>query len=87
MSNTLTINDYSGFVNGFLNSISKVSEEIGLEYQLNNRKEEDEAVNVMKEYGLQVNNLTSEQAKEWNNLVNDTENNNLITYHRFRYIV
>jgi hypothetical protein len=27
MSNTLTINDYSGFVNGFLNSISKVSED------------------------------------------------------------
>ena len=29
----------------------KVSEEIGLEYQLNNRQEEDEAVNVMKDYG------------------------------------
>ena len=49
--------------------MAKVSEEIGLEYQLNNRKEEDEAVNVMSEYGLQVNNLTSEQAKEGNNLV------------------
>ena len=47
----------------------KVSEEIGLEYQLNNRKEEDEAVNVMKNYGLQVNNLSQEQINEWNVLV------------------
>ena len=49
--------------------MTKVSEEIGLEYQLNNRKEEDEAVNVMKEYGLQVNDLSPEQTEEWNNLV------------------
>ncbi len=47
----------------------KVSEEIGLEYQLNNRKEEDEAVNVMKNYGLQVNDLSNEQIYEWNVLV------------------
>ena len=47
----------------------KVSEQIGLEYQLNNRKEEDEAVNVMKNYGLQVNDLTKEQVSEWNVLV------------------
>ena len=47
----------------------KVSEEIGLEYQLNNRKEEDEAVNVMKNYGLQVNDLSKEQINEWNVLV------------------
>mgnify|MGYP006202448173 FL=1 len=47
----------------------KVSEEIGLEYQLNNRKEEDEAVNVMKNYGLQVNDLSQEQINEWNVLV------------------
>ena len=38
----------------------KVSEEIGIEYQLNNRKEEDEAVEVMKEYGLKVNGLSQE---------------------------
>ena len=49
--------------------LTKVSEEIGLEYQLNNRKEEDEAVNVMKNYGLQVNDLTKEQINEWNVLV------------------
>ena len=47
----------------------KVSDEIGLEYQLNNRKEEDEAVNVMKDYGLQVNDLSLEQIEEWNTLV------------------
>ena len=47
----------------------KVSEELGLEYQLNNRKEEDEAVNVMKNYGLQVNDLSKEQFNEWNVLV------------------
>ena len=49
--------------------MTKVSEEIGLEYQLNNRKDEDEAVNVMKNYGLQVNDLTKEQINEWNVLV------------------
>ena len=47
----------------------KVSDEIGIEYQLNNRKEEDEAVNVMKDYGLQVNDLSLEQIEEWNTLV------------------
>ena len=47
----------------------KVSEEIGLEYQLNNRQEEDEAVNVMKDYGLNVNDLSEEQVNEWNALV------------------
>ena len=47
----------------------KVSDEIGLEYQLNNRKEEDEAVNVMKDYGLQVNDLSLKQIEEWNTLV------------------
>ena len=47
----------------------KVSDEIGVEYQLNNRKEEDEAVNVMKDYGLQVNDLSLEQIEEWNSLV------------------
>jgi TRAP-type C4-dicarboxylate transport system substrate-binding protein len=47
----------------------KVSDEIGVEYQLNNRKEEDEAVNVMKDYGLQVNDLSLEQIEEWNTLV------------------
>lgn len=47
----------------------KVSEEIGIEYQLNNRKEEDEAVEVMKEYGLKVNSLNQGQINEWNELV------------------
>ena len=47
----------------------KVSEQIGIEYQLNNRKEEDEAVEVMKEYGLKVNNLNQDQVDEWNELV------------------
>ena len=47
----------------------KVSDEIGVEYQLNNRKEEDEAVNVMKDYGLQVNDLSLEQIEGWNTLV------------------
>ncbi|MDG1848222.1 MAG: TRAP transporter substrate-binding protein DctP [Candidatus Marinimicrobia bacterium] len=47
----------------------KVSEEIGIEYQLNNRKEEDDAVEVMKEYGLKVNNLNQGQVNEWNELV------------------
>ena len=42
---------------------------IGLEYQLNNRKEEDEAVKVMKNYGLKVNDLSQEQINEWNALV------------------
>ena len=36
---------------------------------LNNRKEEDEAVNVMKDYGLSVNDLSEEQVNEWNALV------------------
>ena len=49
--------------------MQKVSDEIGLEYQLNNRKEEDDAVEVMKEYGLKVNNLSREQLSEWNMLV------------------
>ena len=47
----------------------KVSEQIGLEYQINNRKEEDEAVNVMKNYGLIVNDLSKNQIDEWNSLV------------------
>ena len=47
----------------------KVSEEIGLEYQLNNRQEEDEAVNVMRDYGLSVNDLSEKQINEWNALV------------------
>ena len=46
-----------------------VSDEIGLEYQLNNRQEADNAVEVMKEYGLKVNNLTPKQLNEWNTLV------------------
>ena len=49
--------------------MQKVSDEIGLEYQLNNRKEEDDAVEVMKEYGLKVNDLSPEQLSEWNMLV------------------
>ena len=49
--------------------MQKVSDEIGLEYQLNNRKEEDDAVEVMKEYGLTVNDLSPEQLSEWNMLV------------------
>ena len=49
--------------------MQKVSDEIGLEYQLNNRKEEDDAVEVMKEYGLKVNDLSPEQLSEWNILV------------------
>ena len=32
-------------------------------------EEEDEAVNVMKNYGLQVNNLSQKQINEWNVLV------------------
>ena len=50
-------------------AMMRVSEEIGLEYQLNNRKEEDEAVNVMKDYGLSINDLSEEQFNEWNDLV------------------
>ena len=53
----------------YQNIMQKVSDEIGLEYQLNNRKEEDDAVEVMKEYGLQVNDLSPEQLSEWNMLV------------------
>jgi len=53
----------------YQNIMQKVSDEIGLEYQLNNRKEEDDAVEVMKEYGLKVNNLSPEQLSEWNMLV------------------
>ena len=49
--------------------MQKVSDEIGLEYQLNNRKEEDDAVEVMKEYGLKVNDLSPKQLSEWNMLV------------------
>jgi len=47
----------------------KVSDEIGLEYQMNNRQEADNAVDVMKEYGLKVNNLTPKQLNEWKTLV------------------
>ena len=47
----------------------KVSEEIGKEYQLNTRQEADEAVEVMKNYGLTVNQLSDKQLKEWNELV------------------
>jgi TRAP-type C4-dicarboxylate transport system substrate-binding protein len=47
----------------------KVSEEIGIEYQLNNRKEADDAVEVMKEYNLLVHELTNKQLNEWKTLV------------------
>jgi TRAP-type C4-dicarboxylate transport system substrate-binding protein len=47
----------------------KVSEEIGIEYQLNNRKEADDAVEVMKEYNLLVHDLTNKQLNEWKTLV------------------
>jgi TRAP-type C4-dicarboxylate transport system substrate-binding protein len=47
----------------------KVSEEIGVEYQLNNRNEADNAIDVMKEYDLQVHDLTPTQLAEWNTLV------------------
>ena len=47
----------------------KVSDEIGVEYQMNNRQEADNAVGVMKDYGLNVNSLTPEQLNEWNTLV------------------
>ena len=36
---------------------------------INNRKEADDAVEVMKEYGLKVNDLSPEQLSEWNMLV------------------
>ena len=39
------------------------------EYQLNNRKEENEAVEAMKNYDLKVNNLSKKQLIEWNELV------------------
>ena len=47
----------------------KVSDEIGIEYQTNNRQEADNAIGVMKDYGLKVNSLTPEQLNEWNTLV------------------
>ena len=46
-----------------------VADEIGKEYQLNNRKEENEAVEAMKNYDLKVNNLSKKQLIEWNELV------------------
>lgn len=46
-----------------------VADEIGKEYQLNNRKEENEAVEAMKNYDLKVNNLSDKQLLEWNELV------------------
>ena len=46
-----------------------VSDEIGIEYQMNNRQEADNAVGVMEEYGLKVNDLTPKQLNEWNTLV------------------
>ena len=49
--------------------MTKVSDEIGIEYQLNNRQEADNAVEVMKEYGLKVHDLTHKQLNEWNTLV------------------
>ena len=49
--------------------MTKVSDEIGIEYQLNNRQEADNAVEVMKEYGLKVHDLTPKQLNEWNTLV------------------
>ena len=48
--------------------MTKVSDEIGIEYQLNNRQEADNAVEVMKEYGLKVHDLTPKQLNEWNTL-------------------
>ena len=49
--------------------MTKVSDEIGIEYQLNNRQEADNAIGVMKEYGLKVHDLTPKQLNEWNTLV------------------
>ena len=47
----------------------KIADDIGREHQLNNREDADKAVEVMKEYGLQVNTPSIEQVKEWESIV------------------
>ena len=47
----------------------KIADDIGREHQLNNREDADKAVDVMKEYGLQVNTPSIEQVKEWESIV------------------
>ena len=46
-----------------------IADDIGQEYQLNNREDADSAVEVMKGYGLQVHKPSIEQVKEWESIV------------------
>ena len=45
------------------------SKKIGDRFQSKNRYESDKAVNVMEQYGLTVNNPTTEELKRWQDLV------------------
>lgn len=51
--------------------ISSISKKIGKKFQDKNRYGSDDAVNVMKQYGLKVNKPSSEQLAEWYDLIDE----------------
>ena len=51
--------------------ISSISKKIGKKFQDKNRYGSDDAVNVMKQYGLKVNKPSSEQLAEWYGLIDE----------------